>query len=84
MGIAGKRKKERISPDDRLLLDELFAAKSRLNTVRQRFDYVTEPGMVDSCIYELRSEQERYCYLLDRVRERDIRLENRREFLWKE
>ena len=84
MRLMGKKKKEEISPEDRLLLEELFDTKDELNVIRQRFEYVTEPEMVASCIFELRSAQERYSYLLGRVRDKEITLKDRREFLWKE
>ncbi|MEA4920168.1 MAG: DUF2508 family protein [Clostridiaceae bacterium] len=84
MQISGKRKKDVISPEDRLLLAELFQTKNELDGVRQKFEYVTEPEMVASCIYEMRSVQERYSYLLGKVRAKDISLKDRGNIVWKE
>ena len=84
MLTVGRKKREEISAEDRVLLEELFSTKTELDGIRQKFDYVTEPEMVASCIYEMRSAQERYSYLLGRVRAKELRLADRRSFLWKE
>lgn len=83
--ILDKRKKEDgIKTEDRILLEELFTVKQELDNVRQKFEYVTEPEMVASIIYQMQSVQERYSYLLGCVRSRDLSLQNRGEILWKE
>ena len=82
--IAGKRKKDEISLEDKALLLEMFAAKSELDNIRRKYEYVTEPEMVASCIYQMHSVQERYRYLLGCVREKGLSLENSRSFIWKE
>lgn len=84
MRLLSKKKKEELSDGDRALLTELFDTQARLDAIRSRFEYVTEPEMVSSCIFELRSAQERYSYLLGRIRAREICLKDRSEILWKE
>ena len=81
MQTLGKKKKN-INQSDICLLDELYTTKKTLDDLRQRFDYVTEPEMISSCIYEMRSVQERYSYLLSKVREKDIS-EERGGIAWK-
>ena len=84
MLTVGRKKREEMSAEDRVLLEELFSTKTELDGIRQKFDYVTEPEMVASCIYEMRSVQERYSYLLGRVRAKELSLADRRSLLWKE
>ena len=84
MLTVGRKKREEKSAEDRVLLEELFSTKTELDGIRQKFNYVTEPEMVASCIYEMRSAQERYSYLLGRVRAKELSLADRRSFLWKE
>ena len=84
MLTVGRKKREEMSAEDRVLLEELFSTKTELDGIRQKFDYVTEPEMVASCIYEMRSAQERYSYLLGRVRAKELSLADRRSFLGKE
>ncbi|MBQ5812739.1 MAG: DUF2508 family protein [Clostridia bacterium] len=77
MQILNKRCKDSISSEDRLLLCDFFGAKDELDAIRQKFEYVTEPEMIASCIYEMRSVQERYSYLLGKVRSRGLSLGSR-------
>ena len=39
---------------------------------RQHFNSVSDPAMVDSCIFEINSLQARYSYLLARAKAEDI------------
>ena len=67
-----KRKQECLSVDGQQLLRQLWEAKAALDGARQKFEYVTEPDMVASCIYEIHAEQARYDHLLGKVREQGI------------
>lgn len=75
-----KRKKPQnsLAAPEKDLLRQLFDAKMALDGARQRFEYVTEPDLVASCIYEMHAEQARYAHLLGCVRAQGISLENRR------
>lgn len=67
-----KRTQECLSADGQQLLRQLWEAKAALDGARQKFEYVTEPDMVASCIYEIHAEQARYDHLLGKVREKGI------------
>ena len=67
-----KRKQECLSADGQQLLRQLWEAKAALDGARQKFEYVTEPDMVASCIYEIHAEQARYDHLLGKIREQGI------------
>ncbi len=72
-----KKKKPEVSVDGQQLLSQLREAKMALDGARQKFEYVTEPDMVASCIYEMHAEQARYDHLLGKVREMGIRADQR-------
>ena len=54
------------------LLSEIEETGFRLRMARQHFNSVSDPDMVDSCIYEINSLQSRYSYLLTRAKAEDI------------
>lgn len=67
-----KKKQDLVSMEGQLLLQQLREAKMALDGARRKFEYVTEPDMVASCIYEIHAEQARYDHLLGQVRSQGI------------
>ena len=67
-----KKKQAADQVDGRQLLMQLREAKMALDGARRKFEYVTEPDMVASCIYEMHAEQARYDHLLGKIREKGI------------
>ena len=59
-------KKQAISrPDQNTeLRRELGRTAQALRSAHDKFNYVSEPEMVDACIYEINALQSRYSYLL--------------------
>ena len=72
MQLLKRKKQADLSAEGRELLRQLFDAKMALDGARQKFEYVTEPDMVASCIYEMHAGQARYDHLLAKVRELGI------------
>ncbi len=72
-----KKKEDSLTEESRELLQQLFAAKTALDGARRKFEYVTEPDMVTSCIYEMHAGQARYDHLLGQVRALGISLDPR-------
>lgn len=56
---------EKPEPD---ILTELQTVRRSLDTVSSRFDSVSDPDMVESCIYEMQALTSRYRYLLRQAR----------------
>ena len=67
-----KKKQAADQVDGRQLLMQLREAKMALDGARRKFEYVTEPDMVASCIYEMHAEQARYDHLLGKIRAQGI------------
>lgn len=64
---------ERRTLDDKeLVLLNIEKAKEALHVAYAKFDLVTEPELVDSCIYELKSIQLKYQYLIQQAKELGI------------
>ena len=55
----------------RELLSELSGVRDALDAAYMRFNAVTEPELVDACVYEINAAQSRYNYMLRRIRELD-------------
>jgi hypothetical protein len=55
------------------LLCEIEAVKQGLNSVTARFEFQSDPDLVDSCIYEMQALTARYRYLLREARRLGIK-----------
>jgi len=76
MLLQRKKKDIGLTAADRELLRQLAEAKTILDGARQKFEYVTEPDMVASCIYEIHAGQARYDHLLGKVRAQGLSAEH--------
>ena len=54
------------------LLCEIERVKSNLETVAAHFDFESDPDLVDACIYEMKSLNSRYRYLLREAKKSGI------------
>jgi hypothetical protein len=59
------RKKE-VGED--FLLSEIKKAKLELDAAYSCFEYVIDPDLIDSCIYQMNAIQNRYKYLLKQAK----------------
>ncbi len=55
--------------EEKYLLSELEQTRNALAAAYSNFEYVTDPDLIDSCIYQVNSAQKRYKFLLERARE---------------
>ena len=46
------------------LVSEIYSTINTLESIHSRFEYITEPDLIDSTIYELKANQIKYKYLL--------------------
>lgn len=60
--IALFRKKRDLRSDELLL--EIAKTQKELESAYQTFEYVVDPDLIDSCIYEVNAIQHRYKFLL--------------------
>lgn len=59
------------APKEDLLLKEINDTKLALEAAYSQFEYVVDPDLIDSCIYELNAIQKRYKYLLKQAKASD-------------
>lgn len=55
-------------PREDLLIKEINKTKHALDAAYSQFEYVVDPDLIDSCIYELNAIQNRYKYLLKQAK----------------
>ncbi|NLK99651.1 MAG: YaaL family protein [Clostridiales bacterium] len=58
-------------PHEDLLIKEINKTKHALEAAYSQFEYVVDPDLIDSCIYELNAIQKRYKYLLKQAKASD-------------
>lgn len=65
-------RKKNIVPEVNPLIEEIHKTKSALDIAYSNFENVTEPDLIDCYIYELKSVQMRYRFLLRQVKENGV------------
>lgn len=65
----GKRRTETHTNPDGQLQQELHSTALALKEAYEKFNYVSEPELVDACVYEISALKARCNYLLRRLKE---------------
>jgi len=55
-------------PKENSLLKEIRDTKLALEAAYSQFEYVVDPDLIDSCIYEMNAIQNRYKYLIKQAK----------------
>ena len=55
--------------ENQRLLEEYYDTLIQLRHVRSVFQQVTDPELINACVYEMNALQQRYTYLLQRVKQ---------------
>ncbi len=58
-------------PKDNYLINEINKTKLAMDTAYSNFQYVVDPDLIDSCIYEMNAVQNRYKFLIRQAKESD-------------
>ena len=58
--------------ENKRLLDEYYDTLIQLRHVRSVFQQVTDPELINACVFEMNALQQRYTYLLQRVKEEKL------------
>ncbi len=67
-----KKKKTFVTYEEKYLAEELLQTRNALAAAYSNFENVTDPDLIDSCIYQVNSVQKRYKFLLDKAREANL------------
>jgi hypothetical protein len=58
--------------EEEILLKNIQEVKKAIDTAYTNFENITEPELIDSCIYELQAMQMKYQYLLNLAKSRNL------------
>ena len=58
--------------ENKRLLNEYYDTLIQLRHVRSVFQQVTDPELIKACVFEMNALQQRYTYLLQRVKEEKL------------
>ncbi len=58
--------------EEELILKNIDIAKRALDNAYNNFDVVTDPDLIDSCIYEVKAMQLKYQYLISEAKRMNI------------
>lgn len=64
--------KNKIEDEDKEILTGLKEVKQNLDMVYMKFEYATDTALIDCYIYELKSLQMKYEYLMQRAKEKGL------------
>ena len=54
--------------ENQRLLEEYYDVLVQLRHIRSVFQQVTDPELINACVYEMNALQQRYTYLLQRIK----------------
>jgi hypothetical protein len=63
-----KHSEEEQKQENQRLLEEYYDTLIQLRHVRAVFQQVTDPELINACVYEMNALQQRYTYLLQRIK----------------
>jgi hypothetical protein len=58
--------------EEQQLLQDIVKTKQTLEAIYSNFEYVVDPDLIDSYIYEMNAVQKRYKVLLERAKQIDV------------
>ena len=57
------------------ILHGLYTVRDRMDTVERMFNSVKDPGLIESCMFEMNALQAQYLYFLNCARAEEIEVE---------
>ena len=67
-----RRKQTDLTAEHRALVNEYFSTIAQLNMARSNFQYITDPELISASVYEINALQEKYTFLLGRIKDENI------------
>ena len=62
-----------ISSEEREIIQALEDLKRELNILYNQFNFVTDPTLIDGCIYNIKAANSKYAFYLKQCKEKQIR-----------
>ena len=69
----GKRNRSNSLNDAQMkLVDDYFATLGKLRSLEHAFQSITDSELISACVYEINATQQRFAYLLGRLKEEEV------------
>ena len=66
------RRKAGAAAEEKELLSALKHIERQLNFLHNQFDNVTDPALIEACVYEIKAAHAKYTYYLKKAKEKHI------------
>jgi len=60
--------------EDREIIEALEDLKRELNILYSQFNFMTDPSLIDGCIYNIKAANSKYTFYLNRCKEKQIKI----------
>ena len=65
-------RKPKLSNEQKWLIEQYYETLLERDCARNLFESTTESELISACVYQLNAIQQRYSYLLNKIKEQDI------------
>lgn len=69
---AERKNKQHRERENQRLLEEYYDTLLQLRQLRAAFQQITDPELITACVFEMNAMQQRYSYLLQRIKEEKL------------
>lgn len=67
-----RKNKQDHEMENQRLLEEYYDTLIQLRQLRTAFQQITDPDLITACVFEMNAMQQRYSYLLQRIKEKKL------------
>lgn len=67
-----RKNKQDNEMENQRLLEEYYDTLIQLRQLRTAFQQITDPDLITACVFEMNAMQQRYSYLLQRIKEEKL------------
>ena len=70
--IKNPKKDAALISEEREIIEALENLKRELNILYSQFNYMTDPSLIDGCIYDIKAVNSKYTFYLNLCKERQL------------
>ena len=71
--IKAREKDPALLSEEREIIGALEDLKRELNILYSQFNFMTDPALIDGCIYDIKAANSKYTFYLSRCKEKQIK-----------
>jgi hypothetical protein len=72
-GTKTQGREEALVSEDRDIVEALEGLKRELNLLYNQFNFMTDPSLIDGCIYDIKAANAKYTFYLKQCKEKEIK-----------